>query len=145
MGPGDPRAVCVLAAVPSYPYGITLLNCDGHSMTLGWKVPKFSGGAPILGYYVDKREAQHRNWHEVNASPLQDRILTVGLAHISTPCSEFHEVGTGDRAVCPKSGSQGWAQAPVGPLTGAQLLPALLFCAPLGVVCKPQFPCLPRA
>nr|XP_008541983.1 PREDICTED: myomesin-2 [Equus przewalskii] len=63
--------------VPSYPYGITLLNCDGHSMTLGWKVPKFSGGAPILGYYIDKREAHHKNWHEVNAAPIQERILTV--------------------------------------------------------------------
>uniref|UniRef100_A0A8C6F3R0 Myomesin 2 n=1 Tax=Monodon monoceros TaxID=40151 RepID=A0A8C6F3R0_MONMO len=66
---------------PSHPYGITLLNCDGHSMTLGWKVPKFSGGSPILGSYLDKREAHHKNWHEVNASPLQERILTVeGLA-----------------------------------------------------------------
>uniref|UniRef100_A0A8C0N3A8 Myomesin 2 n=1 Tax=Canis lupus familiaris TaxID=9615 RepID=A0A8C0N3A8_CANLF len=26
--------------VPSHPYGVTLLNCDGHSMTLGWKVPR---------------------------------------------------------------------------------------------------------
>ncbi|XP_059941943.1 myomesin-2 [Mesoplodon densirostris] len=67
--------------VPSHPYGITLLNCDGHSMTLGWKVPKFSGGSRILGYYIDKREAHHKNWHEVNASPLRERILTVeGLA-----------------------------------------------------------------
>ncbi|MXQ94516.1 hypothetical protein E5288_WYG021620 [Bos mutus] len=63
--------------VPSHPYGITLLNCDGHSMILGWKVPKFSGGSPILGYYVDKREAHHKNWHEVNSSPLKERILTV--------------------------------------------------------------------
>lgn len=47
-------------------------------MTLGWKVPKFSGGTPILGYYVDKREVHHENWHEVNASPIQERILTVG-------------------------------------------------------------------
>lgn len=70
--------LCVLAAVPSHPYGLTLLNCDGHSMTLGWKVPKFSGGAPILGYYIDKREAHHKNWHEVNSSPIKERILTVG-------------------------------------------------------------------
>ncbi|XP_045677304.1 myomesin-2 [Phyllostomus hastatus] len=63
--------------VPSHPYGITLLNCDGHSMTLGWKVPRFSGGSPILGYFVDRREAQHRGWHEVNATPVVERILTV--------------------------------------------------------------------
>ncbi|KAM5312546.1 myomesin-2 [Glossophaga mutica] len=63
--------------VPSYPYGITLLNCDGHSMTLGWKVPRFSGGSPILGYFMDQREAQHRNWREVNTSPVRECILTV--------------------------------------------------------------------
>lgn len=63
--------------VPSHPYGITLLNCDGHSMTLGWKVPKFSGGSAILGYYLDKREVHHKNWHEVNCSPVKERILTV--------------------------------------------------------------------
>ncbi|KAK2094016.1 Myomesin-2 [Saguinus oedipus] len=62
--------------VPSHPYGITLLNCDGHSMTLGWKVPKFSGGSPILGYYMDKREVRHQNWHEVNSSPSKPTILT---------------------------------------------------------------------
>lgn len=80
---------CVPAAVPSHPYGVTLLNCDGHSMTLGWKVPRFSGGAPILGYYVDKREAQHKNWHEVNSSPVKERILTVGSSGFTGLRSAF--------------------------------------------------------
>ncbi|XP_012879670.1 PREDICTED: myomesin-2 [Dipodomys ordii] len=71
---------------PSHPYGITLLNCDGLSMTLGWKVPRFSGGSAILGYYLDKREALHKNWHEVNPSPVQDRIFTVGPAYDLTFC-----------------------------------------------------------
>lgn len=48
-------------------------------MTLGWKVPKFSGGSTILGYYLDKREVHHKNWHEVNSSPVKERILTVGF------------------------------------------------------------------
>ncbi|KFW07624.1 M-protein, striated muscle, partial [Fulmarus glacialis] len=64
-------------ACPSYPHGITLLNCDGHSMTLGWKAPKYSGGSPILGYYMDKREANHQNWHEVNSSLITRTIYTV--------------------------------------------------------------------
>ena len=78
-GRGRDRHACPLAAVPSYPYGITLLNCDGQSMTLGWKVPRFSGGSPILGYFVDQREAQHRSWREVNAAPVRERLLTVGF------------------------------------------------------------------
>lgn len=74
----------VPTAVPSPPYGITLLNCDGHAMTLGWKVPRFSGGTPVLGYFVDKREAQHRNWHEVNAAPVKERLLTVGVGFVGS-------------------------------------------------------------
>ncbi|XP_054422183.1 myomesin-2 [Pteronotus mesoamericanus] len=73
----DPIKVQAPLTVPSYPYGITLLRCDGQSMTLGWKAPRFSGGSPVLGYFVDQREAQHRNWHEVNAAPVGERILTV--------------------------------------------------------------------
>uniref|UniRef100_A0A8C3YA98 Myomesin 2 n=1 Tax=Catharus ustulatus TaxID=91951 RepID=A0A8C3YA98_CATUS len=75
----ESQAVTVQAALtcPSYPHGITLLNCDGHSMTLGWKAPTYSGGSPILGYYMDKREANHQNWHEVNSSLITQTIYTV--------------------------------------------------------------------
>uniref|UniRef100_A0A8C9UEI8 Myomesin 2 n=1 Tax=Serinus canaria TaxID=9135 RepID=A0A8C9UEI8_SERCA len=75
----ESEAVTVQAALtcPSYPHGITLLNCDGHSMTLGWKAPTYSGGSPILGYYMDKREANHQNWHEVNSSLITCTIYTV--------------------------------------------------------------------
>uniref|UniRef100_A0A8D2NSS1 Myomesin 2 n=1 Tax=Zosterops lateralis melanops TaxID=1220523 RepID=A0A8D2NSS1_ZOSLA len=75
----ESEAVTVQAALtcPSYPHGITLLNCDGHSMTLGWKAPTYSGGSPILGYYMDKREANHQNWHEVNSSLITQTIYTV--------------------------------------------------------------------
>uniref|UniRef100_A0A8B9IK88 Myomesin 2 n=1 Tax=Anser cygnoides TaxID=8845 RepID=A0A8B9IK88_ANSCY len=75
----ESEAIKVQAALtcPSYPHGITLLNCDGHSMTLGWKAPKYSGGSPILGYYMDKREANHQNWHEVNSSLITRTIYTV--------------------------------------------------------------------
>ncbi|XP_018120179.1 M-protein, striated muscle [Xenopus laevis] len=75
----ESEAITVKAALttPSYPYGITLLNCDGHSMILGWKLPKFTGGSHITGYYIDKREANHLNWHEVNSSSVQERVYTV--------------------------------------------------------------------
>ncbi|XP_069462196.1 myomesin-2 isoform X2 [Ambystoma mexicanum] len=75
----ESEAIAVHAALtsPSHPYGITLLNCNGHSMTLGWKVPKFSGGSKINGYYIDKREVNHRNWHEINTSLIKERLFTV--------------------------------------------------------------------
>uniref|UniRef100_A0A8D0BE47 Myomesin 2 n=1 Tax=Salvator merianae TaxID=96440 RepID=A0A8D0BE47_SALMN len=73
----EPITVQAALTCPSYPYGITLLNCDGHSMIIGWKLPRFSGGSNILGYYLDKREVHHHNWHEVNSSLVKERIYTV--------------------------------------------------------------------
>ncbi|KAM4041563.1 myomesin-2 isoform 2-T2 [Anomaloglossus baeobatrachus] len=75
----ESEAITVKAALttPSHPYGITLLNCDGLSMTLGWKLPKFTGGSNITGYYIDKREAHHLNWHEVNSRQVTERIYKV--------------------------------------------------------------------
>ncbi|XP_056421653.1 myomesin-2 isoform X2 [Hyla sarda] len=75
----ESEAITVKAALttPSHPYGITLLNCDGQSLTIGWKLPKFTGGANITGYYIDKREANHLNWHEVNGKQVLERIYKV--------------------------------------------------------------------
>ncbi|KAG8444941.1 hypothetical protein GDO86_009920 [Hymenochirus boettgeri] len=73
----EPITVKAALTTPSHPYGITLLSCDGNSMTLGWKLPKFTGGSNITGYYIDKREANHINWHEVNSSLIQERIYKV--------------------------------------------------------------------
>ncbi|XP_073531493.1 myomesin-2 isoform X2 [Phyllobates terribilis] len=75
----ESEAITVKAALttPSHPYGITLLSCDGQSMTLGWKLPKVTGGSNITGYYIDKREANHLNWHEVNSRQVQERIYKV--------------------------------------------------------------------
>ncbi|KAH0622030.1 hypothetical protein JD844_023927 [Phrynosoma platyrhinos] len=73
----EPITVQAALTCPSYPYGVTLLSCDGHSMTIGWKLPRYSGGSNILGYYIDKREVHHHNWHEVNSSLVKERIYTV--------------------------------------------------------------------
>uniref|UniRef100_A0AAY4AEM1 Myomesin 2a n=1 Tax=Denticeps clupeoides TaxID=299321 RepID=A0AAY4AEM1_9TELE len=62
---------------PSVPYGISLLNCDGSSMTIGWKQPKNTGGTKITAYYVDKREAESLKWSEVNPTPTKERIYKV--------------------------------------------------------------------
>uniref|UniRef100_A0A665VRP9 Myomesin 2a n=1 Tax=Echeneis naucrates TaxID=173247 RepID=A0A665VRP9_ECHNA len=39
---------------PSSPFGITLLSCDGSSMTLAWKSPKHCGGSKVNAYYISK-------------------------------------------------------------------------------------------
>uniref|UniRef100_UPI003AADEF31 M-protein, striated muscle n=1 Tax=Centroberyx gerrardi TaxID=166262 RepID=UPI003AADEF31 len=64
-------------ATPGAPFGITMLSCDGASMTLAWKSPKHSGGSKVNAYYIDKRDADTLAWKEVNTSAIRDRICTV--------------------------------------------------------------------
>uniref|UniRef100_A0A8C9ZK97 Myomesin 2a n=1 Tax=Sander lucioperca TaxID=283035 RepID=A0A8C9ZK97_SANLU len=64
-------------ATPSAPFGITLLSCDGSSMTLAWKKPKHCGGSKVNAYYIDKRNADSLVWKEVNLVAVTERICTV--------------------------------------------------------------------
>lgn len=68
-----------LSATPSAPYGITMLSCDGSSMTLAWKSPKHCGGSKVNAYYIDKRDADTLVWKEVNLAAVTERTCTVGL------------------------------------------------------------------
>ncbi|XP_047221703.1 myomesin-2 isoform X2 [Girardinichthys multiradiatus] len=73
----SPIAVEPALATPSAPYGITMLSCDGSSMTLAWKSPKHCGGSKVNAYYIDKRDADTLVWKEVNLAAVTERICTV--------------------------------------------------------------------
>ncbi|XP_068583610.1 M-protein, striated muscle isoform X2 [Cebidichthys violaceus] len=73
----SPIAVQPALATPSAPFGITLLSCDGSSMTLAWKRPEHCGGSRITAYYIDKRNADTLTWQEVNLTAVAERICTV--------------------------------------------------------------------
>ncbi|KAM3623737.1 uncharacterized protein V6R79_015104 [Siganus canaliculatus] len=73
----SPIAVEPALATPSAPFGITMLSCDGSSITLAWKSPKHCGGSKINAYYIDKRNADALVWKEVNLSAVTERICTV--------------------------------------------------------------------
>ncbi|XP_076880759.1 myomesin-2 isoform X2 [Brachyhypopomus gauderio] len=79
-----PLFIDAALTAPSAPYGISLLSCDGSSMTVAWKRPKRTGGSRITSYYLDKREVESVNWKEVSSSPATKRVfkvenLTAGL------------------------------------------------------------------
>lgn len=71
------------SATPSAPYGITMLSCDGSSMTLAWKSPKHCGGSKVNAYYIDKRDADTLDWKEVNVAAVTERICTVSGARVA--------------------------------------------------------------
>ncbi|KAK1791436.1 hypothetical protein P4O66_013449 [Electrophorus voltai] len=70
--------------LPSSPYGVALLHCDGESMVLNWKRPLCSGGTPVTDYYIDKYNVAKREWREVNVPPLKERLYKVPKLTLGT-------------------------------------------------------------
>lgn len=70
----------MVAASPTPPYGISVLECVRDSMVLAWKQPTFIGGADITGYFVDYREVIDGvpgKWHEANIRAISERAYRV--------------------------------------------------------------------
>lgn len=65
------------AELPSAPYDIALLHCDGQSMVLSWKRPVRCGGAEVTKYYIDKCNLAKKTWQEVNVPPIKERLYKV--------------------------------------------------------------------
>ncbi|KAI2657515.1 Myomesin-2 [Labeo rohita] len=103
-----PLTVRAALKLPSSPYDVSLLYCDGESMVLSWKQPLHFGGAEVTDYYIDKYNVAKKAWHEVNIPPIKERLhkargLTagsvyqfrvyganiIGLGSASTPSAPF--------------------------------------------------------
>ncbi|KAI1894840.1 hypothetical protein AGOR_G00119890 [Albula goreensis] len=63
--------------VPTQPTGITLLNCTGTEMVIGWRAPANNGGDPVSGYYLDQVDSEVQVWHEVNVKAVKERTYKV--------------------------------------------------------------------
>ncbi|KAG5857994.1 hypothetical protein ANANG_G00025390 [Anguilla anguilla] len=72
-----PVLVKAAIRVPSAPSCVALLNCTGSEMVIGWKAPASSGGDGVRGYFLDQMDAALQLWHEVNATPVRERIYKV--------------------------------------------------------------------
>uniref|UniRef100_A0A8B9JNG1 Myomesin 2 n=1 Tax=Astyanax mexicanus TaxID=7994 RepID=A0A8B9JNG1_ASTMX len=72
-----PLSVRAALKLPSAPYDIALLYCDGESMVLNWKRPAHSGGAEVTDYYIDRCNVAKKAWKEVNVPPIKERLYKV--------------------------------------------------------------------
>ncbi|KAL7890383.1 hypothetical protein AOLI_G00026410 [Acnodon oligacanthus] len=72
-----PLSVRAALKLPSAPYDIALLHCDGESMVLNWKRPAHSGGTEVTDYYIDKCNVAKKAWKEVNVPPIKKRLYKV--------------------------------------------------------------------
>ncbi|XP_075897501.1 myomesin-3 [Nelusetta ayraudi] len=74
----EPILVKSAIHVPSAPSAIALLLCTGSEMVLSWRAPARTGGAPVLGYFLDRREEGAELWREVNVKAARERRFKVG-------------------------------------------------------------------
>lgn len=115
-----PLSVRAALKLPSAPYDIALLYCDGESMVLNWKRPAHSGGAEVTDYYIDRCNVTRKAWKEVNVPPVKERIYKVPNL---TPGSVYqfrvygaNVVGLGDAsAVSPPFKCEAWTMPEPGP------------------------------
>uniref|UniRef100_A0A8C1YHG1 Myomesin 2 n=1 Tax=Cyprinus carpio TaxID=7962 RepID=A0A8C1YHG1_CYPCA len=73
-----PLSVRAALKLPSSPYDVSLLYCDGESMVINWKQPIHSGGAEVTDYYIDKCNVAKKTWKEVNIPPIKERLHKIG-------------------------------------------------------------------
>ncbi|MCI4376782.1 hypothetical protein PGIGA_G00192200 [Pangasianodon gigas] len=115
-----PLSVKAALKLPSAPYDIALLHCDGQSMVLSWKRPVSCGGAEVTDYYIDKCNVAKKAWHEVNVVPIKERLYKVPTL---TPGAVYqfrvygaNVVGLGDAsAASPPFVCEAWNMPEPGP------------------------------
>lgn len=63
-------------AVPGQCEKPTVTEVCLASMTVNWEEPKYDGGSPITGYFIEKKETTSKRWSRVNRDPI--RALPLG-------------------------------------------------------------------
>ena len=92
--------------VPGPPESLRIREMTRNSIVLTWEQPDFDGGAPLTGYYVEKRQGFSSRWTKVNkmalTSPMfETRDLMEGEEY------EFHVVAENEAGIGAPSNSTG--------------------------------------
>lgn len=90
----------LFSAEPSAPRGVKMSDVSRSGLTLSWQAPSDDGGAPIKGYYVEKRSGYSHKWSRVNRKPIRDTVCDITDLHEGEEY-EFrvlavNEAGTGE-------------------------------------------------
>lgn len=65
---------------PSAPEGpLVFDDIQAHSVRVSWTPPKDDGGTEILGYIVERREAQKAAWYTVDSRVVDTSLVVKGL------------------------------------------------------------------
>ena len=62
---------------PDEPSRPEFSNRKPTSVNLTWNPPEFDGGAPIIGYNIEKRDTYHTKWVKDNITPVPETTYKV--------------------------------------------------------------------
>lgn len=60
---------------PGAPGKPVVSDIDATEMTVTWTAPESDGGNPVIGYFVEKKEAKSSRWTRINSSPLDAKTM----------------------------------------------------------------------
>ena len=88
---------CVCVGLPGRPEDVTLTEETNTLCKLTWTAPKYDGGSPVIGYYVERYIGS--SWNRVNTTPIPTCSVSVELLATSSDnefrvCAE-NAVGVG--------------------------------------------------
>ena len=63
--------------VPASPINLQAGEVTKSSVTLTWEAPEHDGGAPIVGYIVERSKAGGNRWLKAHKKPVTDTVYTV--------------------------------------------------------------------
>ena len=63
---------CNVAGPPLAPRNLTAVEVYADRCTLKWQPPEFDGGAPISGYFIERKAPYNNKWVKVNKSPITE-------------------------------------------------------------------------
>ena len=55
----------IFVVVPEMPFHLHVIGISDESVTIEWSRPYNTGGAPIIGYVIEKRESSTTTWTTV--------------------------------------------------------------------------------
>ncbi|XP_072046922.1 twitchin-like [Amphiura filiformis] len=73
--PSEPKLAKLPYDVPGAPSKPEISDIDATKMTVTWTPPKSDGGAPITGYYVERKESSSSRWTRITKEPVLDTTL----------------------------------------------------------------------
>lgn len=63
---------------PEAPGKPEIVDYDKDHIDLKWEPPEFDGGAPIIGYHVERKESKSNRWAKITLKPVPEPEYTDG-------------------------------------------------------------------